>query len=60
MDPYFHFQGTIEGLLYKLVNERYQNDGIIRHYTYDAIITGTSMAKNFKTSQMDALFGTKA
>ena len=28
------------------------NDGISRHFTYDAVITGTSMAQNFKTSEL--------
>ena len=43
-----------------LDNERYQNDGIIRHFEYDAIITGTSMTENFKTSECDELFNTKS
>lgn len=60
VDPLFHFHGPIKGLSYVLYDERYQNDGIIRHFDYDAVITGTSMAENFKTSQFDELFGTKA
>ncbi len=55
-DPYFHFHAPIKVFNYKLFNERYQNDGITRHFKYNAIITGTSMTENFKTSEFDKLF----
>ena len=60
IDPYFHYHAPISGLAYKFLEERYQNNGIVRHFEYDAIITGTSMTQNFKTSEMDKLFGTNA
>ena len=50
VDPFFHFHGPAEGLSYALDSERYQNDGISRHFTYDAVMTGTSMTENFKAS----------
>lgn len=56
VDPYFHFHAPLDSLEYQLNNERYQNDGIVRHFEYDAIITGTSMTENFKTSELDKLF----
>lgn len=59
-DPYFHFHKPFSFVSYRLYDERYTNDGISRHFDYDAIITGTSMAQNFKTSEMDALFGTQS
>lgn len=59
-DPYFHYHKPLSFLSYRLYEERYTNDGISRHFDYDAMITGTSMAQNFKPSEMDALFGTKA
>lgn len=37
--------------------ERYFNDGIVKHFDYDALITGTSMTENFRASECDALFG---
>ena len=43
VDPFFHFHKPVSSLSYPLVNERYQNDGIARHFDYDAVITGTSM-----------------
>ena len=45
---------------YRIYNERYINVGILENFEYDAIITGTSMNQNFKTSQLDALWGTNA
>ncbi len=60
IDPFFHFHPPVEGVSYRLANERYQNDGILRHFSYDAVIIGTSMTQNFKTSEMDALFGTSS
>lgn len=59
-DPYFHYHGKIPGMKYRIYNERYINVGILEHFKYDAIITGTSMNQNFKTSQMDELWGTNA
>lgn len=59
-DPYFHFHKPFSFVSYRLYDERYTNDGISRHFDYDAIITGTSMAQNFKPSELDALFGTKS
>ena len=58
VDPYFHYHKPLPFLSYRLYEERYINDGISRHFDFDAIITGTSMAQNFKPSEMDALFGT--
>ena len=58
VDPYFHYHKPFSFLSYRLYEERYTNDGISRNFTFDAMITGTSMAQNFKPSEMDALFGT--
>lgn len=60
IDPLFHYHAPLAGLAYPLDDERYQNDGIVRHFEYDALITGTSMTENFMTSELDALFGTNA
>lgn len=60
MDPYFHYHGPFSSFSYRLYEERYINDGISRHFNYDAIITGTSMSQNFKPSEFDALFGTNS
>ena len=57
IDPFLHFHGGLSFLQYPLNNERYQNDGISRHYDYDSIVAGTSMSENFKTSEFDQLWG---
>lgn len=59
-DPYFHFHKPFPFVSYRMYDERYTNDGISRHFDYDAVITGTSMAQNFKTSEADVLFGVNA
>ena len=59
-DPYFHYHKPFPFVSYRLYDERYINDGISRHFDYDAIITGTSMAQNFKTSEADVLFGVQS
>lgn len=58
VDPFFHYhKPLVDKYYYVLDNERSQNDGISKYFDYDAIITGTSMTQNFKTSELDELFG---
>ena len=57
VDPFFHYHGPLAGIAYRLDNSRYQNDGIVRNFSYDTLITGTSIVSNFRTSECDALFG---
>lgn len=57
LDPYFHYHKPLNGISYTLYSERYQNDGIARHFTYDTIIAGSSMTQNFKTIECDEIFG---
>ena len=56
IDPYFHYHAPLSILEYPIYLQRYQNDGILRSFKYDAIITGSSMTENFKTSEFDELF----
>lgn len=56
IDPYLHYRKPSGILEYPLKDERYINDGIARNYEYQAMITGTSMAQNFKASQMEELW----
>lgn len=55
VDPFFHYHAPI--MKYRLIEPRYSNDGIGRHFDFDAVITGTSMVQNFKTSAFDETFG---
>ncbi len=57
VDPYFHYHKPIEGLGYSLENERYQNNGIVKNFSYDAVIAGSSMTECFRPSELDELFG---
>lgn len=56
VDPYFHYHKPLKFLNYRLSNERYLNDGIMKNFEYDSIITGTSMTENFKVTQFNELF----
>ncbi len=56
IDPYFHFHAPIEGLSYCLEDVFYINDGVSKHFQYNAMITGTSMTRDFKTQEADELF----
>jgi len=61
IDPFFHYhKPDTNKYFYELNNQRSQNDGIVKHFDYDAIITGTSLTENFKTSELDELFGTNS
>lgn len=59
IDPYFHYHAPLPGLAYELSDERqrYINDGISKHFEYDAMLTGTSMMENSRSSTFDELFG---
>ncbi len=59
-DPFFHYHKPLKTLEYPINNQRYQNNGILKHFDYNAIITGTSMTENFKTSEFDELFNAKS
>lgn len=62
IDPFFHYHGPDSSFQYPLNgdDERYLNYGIINNFQYDALITGSSMCENFKTTQFDELWGTNS
>lgn len=58
IDPYFHYHAPhVDKYWYALDNERCQNDGIVRHFDYAALVTGTSMMENCKASDVEEKFG---
>lgn len=59
IDPYFHYHAPIDGRSYTLDKAEYINDGISRNFDYEAMITGTSMTRGFKTEEAEKLFGKK-
>ena len=57
IDPYYHYRVPNNSLIYSVgVNQRNANNGIIKHFKYNAVITGTSMTDNFKASQFDDMY----
>ncbi len=60
IDPYFHYHAPLDGIGYTLDNERYQNNGIVKHFEYDAVITGSSMTECFRPSELETLFDVTA
>lgn len=56
VDPFFHYHQPISNNGYAYTNETYQNPGIAKNFDYDSVIIGSSMAQNFKPSEIDELF----
>lgn len=58
IDPFFHYhKPLLNHYFYPLNNQRSQNDGIIKNFEYNSLITGTSLTENFRTTEADKLFG---
>ncbi len=56
-DPFFHYHAPdTDRYFYVVDSPRFQNDGILRYFNYDSVLTGTSMTFNFKTSEADRLW----
>lgn len=56
VDPFFHYHKPhTEKYFYYLDNQRSQNDGIIKRFDYNMLITGTSMTENFKTTEAEEI-----
>lgn len=61
IDPYMHYhKPDTDKYFYSLTNQRSQNDGMTKHFDYDAMITGSSMIELFSGPEMDSIFGTNA
>ena len=57
IDPFFHYhKPKTDRYYYTLDNPRSQNAGICKHFDYDAEITGSSMTRNFRTTEAEQLF----
>lgn len=60
VDPYFHYRAPdTKRFCYTLDNQRCQNYGIVRHFDYQALVTGSSMCENFRSSDVERLWGFK-
>ena len=60
VDPYFHYHAPFQGLSCVMEEEQYMNDGITRNFTYDAVITGSSVTQYFSVETMNELFDVNA
>ncbi len=56
-DPFFQYHKPVEGLYYIIDNKISQNPGIAAHFTYDSVITGSSMTVNFDTKLFSEKLG---
>lgn len=57
IDPVFHYHAPLAQYSYPIDDERYMNDGLVTHLDYDAIIVGSSMSENFRTSEVNDQLG---
>ena len=57
MDPLLHYGAENDTITYYEYGEMYSNPGIAKHYTYDAVMVGTSMIENTDVDLCDELFG---
>jgi len=62
IDPFFVYHEPIKetGYIIDSKIENYLNPGLAKHFEYNAVILGSSMAKNFSTDQIDQVFQTKS
>ena len=60
IDPFFHYHAPLEKYEYPINVPRYQNDGITRNFSYDTVVTGTSMVEPFSISSVNQAFGVNA
>lgn len=58
VDPFFHYHKPLtDRYFYHINSETNQNDGIVRHFDYEMLITGTSMTENFSATEAEKAFG---
>ncbi len=46
IDPLFQYHQRLDGYSYPIMNEGYQNPGIVKTFSYNALVTGSSMMQN--------------
>jgi len=57
VDPFQYFRKATRYEPRMYADTRFMNAGFARHYDYDSIVIGTSMAENFRPSQIDSVMG---
>lgn len=56
LDPLLHYGSESGVTTYYQYSQMYSNPGIAKHYTYDAVMVGTSMIENTDADLCDELF----
>lgn len=57
IDPFFHYHRPWFGLRAVLTDKEYQCVGTLRHFEYDSLIAGSSVAENYNNAWFDEAFG---
>ena len=56
IDPFYHYHKPLFGLKKVLTEKEYQCIGSIKHFDYDAVIAGSSVAENYNNAWFDERF----
>ncbi|MCR5798982.1 MAG: hypothetical protein K6G69_02810 [Lachnospiraceae bacterium] len=54
-DPFYHYHGPLFNEEAYMDNAVYQTPGAAKHFTYDAVIVGSSMTENFRSSWFEEM-----
>lgn len=57
LDPFYHYHAPLKGLKAVLEERDYEVAGTLRHFDYEGVILGTSIAENYNTDQFRQNFG---
>lgn len=58
-DPFYHYHKPLPGLKAVLTEKEYQVVGTLKHFDYDAVIAGSSVAENNNNGWFDGAFDCK-
>ena len=56
IDPFYHYHKPLKKISYVSGADVYVNDGKLKHFDYDTLTIGTSMAMNFHKQKVDDIF----
>ncbi len=57
LDPFYHYHGPLAGMKTVVNKAEYQCIGTVRHFDYDSIVLGSSVAENYNNRWFDEAFG---
>lgn len=57
IDPFYHYHGPALNLKAVVTKAEYQCIGTLRHFDYDSIVLGSSVAENYNNAWFDEAFG---